>query len=299
MSGAVRRALAPARRPRPARRRWSCRTRVAKVSLLRFEKVPPRADDLESWFAGRCARACRSRSMRRRCRSCPGARGGRRAASSSSRWRGATSCGEYEAVCQAAGLHAGVVDLATFNLVNAVLAAGGPSAGDCAAGARGARLPDRGDPARRAADVLSAPRVGRRGQPRRRRAPDRDVLRGSPAAAAASRARFWRAPDARRRGRAGARGARHRRGAAPAGGAARHARRDDRPAPGGRPGRSHRRQRRRCSTRWPRSSAFSCASGRPDAAHQPLHAPLLQRARRRPGAGRARGRRARVHGAAT
>jgi Tfp pilus assembly PilM family ATPase len=37
---------------------------------------------------------------------------------------------EYESVCQDAGVHTGVVDLTTFNLVNAVLAAGGPSAGD-------------------------------------------------------------------------------------------------------------------------------------------------------------------------
>ena len=37
---------------------------------------------------------------------------------------------EYETVCQDAGVHTGVVDLATFNLVNAVLAAGGPAQGD-------------------------------------------------------------------------------------------------------------------------------------------------------------------------
>jgi Tfp pilus assembly PilM family ATPase len=33
---------------------------------------------------------------------------------------------EYEAVCARAGLHAGIVDLATFNLINAVLASGAP-----------------------------------------------------------------------------------------------------------------------------------------------------------------------------
>jgi type IV pilus assembly protein PilM len=33
---------------------------------------------------------------------------------------------EYEAVCARAGLHAGIVDLATFNLINAVLASGVP-----------------------------------------------------------------------------------------------------------------------------------------------------------------------------
>ena len=51
-------------------------------------------------------------------------------ASSSSRWRGATSSREYESVCRTRALHAGLVDLATFNVVNAVLAAGGAPPGD-------------------------------------------------------------------------------------------------------------------------------------------------------------------------
>ncbi|HSL24541.1 MAG TPA: pilus assembly protein PilM [Vicinamibacterales bacterium] len=37
---------------------------------------------------------------------------------------------EYEALCTRAGLHAGIVDLATFNLINAVLASGAPPEGD-------------------------------------------------------------------------------------------------------------------------------------------------------------------------
>jgi type IV pilus assembly protein PilM len=36
---------------------------------------------------------------------------------------------EYEAVCAAAGLHAGTVDLATFNVMNLALIAGGPGSG--------------------------------------------------------------------------------------------------------------------------------------------------------------------------
>ncbi len=36
----------------------------------------------------------------------------------------------YERACEAAGVHAGIVDLASFNVVNALLAATGPAAGD-------------------------------------------------------------------------------------------------------------------------------------------------------------------------
>lgn len=37
---------------------------------------------------------------------------------------------EYEQVCAAAGVHAGIVDLSTFNLANAVMAAGAPTSSD-------------------------------------------------------------------------------------------------------------------------------------------------------------------------
>jgi type IV pilus assembly protein PilM len=103
---------------------------VAKVSLLRFERVPSRTADLlelirwqlrkavpfrvedaqVTWFAG-----------------APTAGAGREFVVSVAR-RDVVQ--EYEAVALAAGLQPGIVDLATFNLVNAVLAAGTPPSGD-------------------------------------------------------------------------------------------------------------------------------------------------------------------------
>ena len=91
----------------------------------------------------------RSRSRKRRSATCPGACTPT-ARSSSSRWRGATSSQEYEALCAAAGAHAGLVDLATFNVVNAVLAGSGAArrATGCSCNVARRLRVDR-DPARR------------------------------------------------------------------------------------------------------------------------------------------------------
>src|SRR5262249_43517460 len=50
---------------------------------------------------------------------------------------------EYEGLCEEAGAHAGIVDLVTFNVVNAVLAA--PPAGNAQTGSGNARAESRGD----------------------------------------------------------------------------------------------------------------------------------------------------------
>ena len=132
---------------------------IAKVSLLRFEKVPARAADLAALVSWQVRKSAPFPADQAQLSYVPGAEvdGAREFVVTMARRDIVT---EYEAVCQDAGVHTGVVDLATFNLVNAVLAAGGPSAGRCAAGEPGARLPDRRDPARRPVDVLPAPRVG-------------------------------------------------------------------------------------------------------------------------------------------
>ena len=95
---------------------------VAKVSLVRFEQVPARATISNSWSAGRCARPRRSRSRRRR--------------SATSRRSGAEGqefvvalarrdvVREYEELCAPRARTPGIVDISTFNVVNAVLGAG-------------------------------------------------------------------------------------------------------------------------------------------------------------------------------
>ena len=88
---------------------------------------------------------------------------------------------EYEAVCAAAGLHAGTIDLATFNVVNLALL-GGPvgrrTAGRQPAGARHARLRVDRAAARRRADLLPHAPERRHRAGGRRRPPDAHVLRG-------------------------------------------------------------------------------------------------------------------------
>lgn len=115
---------------RPRRVALAIPDSVVKVSMMRFDKVPPRVDDFDqlvrwqmrksapfamddaqlSWIAGPVhpdgahefvVLAARRDIVR-----------------------------EYEAAVEAAGAHAGVVDLTTFNVINAVLAGPAPPAGD-------------------------------------------------------------------------------------------------------------------------------------------------------------------------
>jgi Tfp pilus assembly PilM family ATPase len=101
---------------------------VARVSLVRFERVPPRAQDLDQlvrWqvkktapFPIEDAQVSYVSGMR--------ADDGQEYLVSLAR-RAVVE--EYEQLCAEAGAHAGIVDLATINVVNAVLAgAGAPTA---------------------------------------------------------------------------------------------------------------------------------------------------------------------------
>ena len=95
---------------------------VAKVSLVRFEKVPPRAHDLDQlvrWQVRKTAPFPIEEAQ------VSYVRGGRAADGQdflvSLARRSVVE--EYEGLCAGAGAHAGIVDLATFNVINAVLAA--------------------------------------------------------------------------------------------------------------------------------------------------------------------------------
>ena len=185
------------------------------------------------------------------------------------------------------GIHAGIVDLASFNVMNAVMSAGAASPGDWLVVSLAAEGDDARDPARPRLDVLPPSRRGRRGAAQRARAPDGDVSRGS-AGRDAVRARVAV--------RVVVHAGRRRRGA-PRDRAIGWACRPKRSTSGpprrsatGSPCRST------CSTRWRRRSACCCASGRrPDhAARQSLHAAVLQRAT---GHARAAARRGRDGGA--
>ena len=95
---------------------------VAKVSLIRFDKVPAQVADLDQLIRWQVRKAAPFRIEDAQVAWQPGAElpgGGREFLVTVARRDIVTS---YERACEAAGTHAGLVDLASFNYINAVLA---------------------------------------------------------------------------------------------------------------------------------------------------------------------------------
>jgi type IV pilus assembly protein PilM len=107
---------------RPKRVALAIPDSVAKVSILRFEKVPQRPRDLEELVKWQVRKAAPFRIEDAQLTYMPGLK----AADGSTEFVVVMArrdiVREYEAACEEAGAHAGVVDLATFNVINAVLA---------------------------------------------------------------------------------------------------------------------------------------------------------------------------------
>jgi type IV pilus assembly protein PilM len=102
---------------------------VAKVSLIRFEKVPAKQQDLEQLIRWQVRKAAPFRIEDAQVSwqpalALPG--GGREYLVTVARRDIVLG---YERACEAAGVHAGLVDISSFNQINAVLASG-PVAGD-------------------------------------------------------------------------------------------------------------------------------------------------------------------------
>ena len=95
---------------------------VAKVSLLRFEKVPERPHDLEELVRWQVRKAAPFRVDDAQLSFVPGQKGADGSTEFVVVMARKDLVREYEAVCEGAGAHAGVVDLTTFNVINAVLA---------------------------------------------------------------------------------------------------------------------------------------------------------------------------------
>jgi type IV pilus assembly protein PilM len=97
---------------------------IAKVSLIRFEKVPARAQDLDQLIRWQVRKAAPFRIEDAQVAWQPGVAvvgGGREFLVTVARRDIIQS---YERACEAAGAHAGIVDLASFNFINTVLASG-------------------------------------------------------------------------------------------------------------------------------------------------------------------------------
>ncbi len=100
---------------------------VAKISLVRFEQVPAKAPDLDQLVRWQVKKAAPFPIEEAQVSYVPGIRAvdGQEFLVSAAR-RDVVE--EYESVCAAAGAHAGIVDLSTLNVINAVLAGSPPAA---------------------------------------------------------------------------------------------------------------------------------------------------------------------------
>jgi type IV pilus assembly protein PilM len=103
---------------------------VAKVSLIRFETVPPKLNDLQELVRWQIKKTAPFPLEDAVVTFTPGARladGGQEFVVAVAR---RDNVAQYEQVCTLAGVHAGLVDLATFSIVNGVLASRALPAGD-------------------------------------------------------------------------------------------------------------------------------------------------------------------------
>lgn len=116
--------------PRPKRIALILPDTVAKVSLLRFEKLPPKAQELDQLIKWQMRKAAPFRVEDAQVSWTEGAPlqvGAHEYLVVVSRRDIVES---YERACELAGMHAGIVDIASLNLVNAVLATAGDMPGD-------------------------------------------------------------------------------------------------------------------------------------------------------------------------
>lgn len=116
---------------------------IAKVSIVRFAQVPARAQDLDQLVRWQVKKTTPFPVEDAQVSFVPGSHSadGQEFLVSMARRE---IVAEYEGLCAAAGAHAGIVDLATFNVINAVLAAPAAPSPDpsAASGASGARSSD-------------------------------------------------------------------------------------------------------------------------------------------------------------
>ena len=102
---------------------------VAKVSIVRFEQVPARAQDLDQLVRWQVRKSAPFAIEDAQVSYVPGLHAGEGhefVVTLAKR----DVIQEYESLCAEAGAHAGIVDLATLNVINAVLAGAGAPAGD-------------------------------------------------------------------------------------------------------------------------------------------------------------------------
>ena len=103
---------------------------IAKVSLIRFEKVPAKAADLAELVRWQIRKTAPFPVDQAIVSFTPGAGGSDGSQEFVVSLARADIVAQYEEACSRAGLHAGLVDLATFSAINSVLAGANPPGGD-------------------------------------------------------------------------------------------------------------------------------------------------------------------------
>jgi Tfp pilus assembly PilM family ATPase len=102
---------------------------IARVSLLKFERVPPRTQDLDQLIRWQVKKGAPFPIEEAQVSYVPAMAGGDGHEFLVTLARRDVVL-EYENLCAEAGAHAGIVDLATLNVINAVLAGTGAPTGD-------------------------------------------------------------------------------------------------------------------------------------------------------------------------
>jgi type IV pilus assembly protein PilM len=130
LSQCIARALSQLGGGRPSRVSLIVPDTVAKVSLLKLEQVPPRISDLREivrWQVRKTAPFPVEQAVLSISEGARGAEGGNEFIVALSR---DDVIHQYEQACLMAGVHAGLIDLSTFGVINSILASTAAPAGD-------------------------------------------------------------------------------------------------------------------------------------------------------------------------
>ena len=130
VSQVVDRALADLGGSRPSRVSLIVPDTVAKVSLLKLEKVPARAADLQEIVRWQIRKTAPFPIEQAVLSISPGARGADGGSEFVVALSRADVIQQYEQVCLMAGAHAGLVDLSTFGVINSILGGATVPSGD-------------------------------------------------------------------------------------------------------------------------------------------------------------------------
>ena len=130
LSQVIARTLAQLGGSKPSRVSLVVPDTVAKVSLLKLEKVPAKPADLQEIVRWQIRKSAPFPMEQAVLSISPGARGADGGAEFVVALSRADVIHQYEQACVMAGAHAGLVDLSTFSVINSILASSTPPSGD-------------------------------------------------------------------------------------------------------------------------------------------------------------------------